>query len=327
MVLRMSAKEGHMSVGLLVFLLAFVLVLFICITTGALWSPNDDKSEQPASQPVAGISRESSQQGSTPQSTQVPRTLSATPQGLGRSPGQPAGAAHLAAQGQPAEGGAARGQPIQTNPSLTSFSSPAQPVGSAAQHLTIPTNPQRSSPGLGPVGGMLSGNLTLPAVESRFAVRVSDLEKAGPDSTLDIVAVSGLPLLQMKISGNNRLNICLAHQASNVRCSVIADFGGGPFMIHDAHNKPYGQFRHTSPPSQKTEVVIEGMPSLIVEGNSTNLQYSVTHLTGSKPVALARVNKEDFSGDYLEIRALPGADAVLVLSVILALAIFTKTTQ
>merc|ERR1719499_2464590 len=69
----------------------------------------------------------------------------------------------------------------------------------AAQHL------RGIQPTTDPPPPPLCETLVLPAVESRFAVPLKALKQLTADSTIDIVAVSGKPLLLMSITGGNRL--------------------------------------------------------------------------------------------------------------------------
>lgn len=158
-------------------------------------------------------------------------------------------------------------------------------------------------------------------VESRFAVALSHLANAGPECTLDIVSLVGLPLLQLVITGGSKLDIKLPQQSSLPRVSVHAPKSSeAAFTIHDPHGRPFGKFQTQKP--GLTEVQINGNQSMLVEGHSSNLAFSVT-FPGGKPIALGRINKEDFKGDHFEVRALPGSDAVLVLAILLSLAVFT----
>lgn len=310
-----SGKSGtSMSPAVLAILLACVALVFFCVVASTLYSnagqdqdtatnyPKRESSNFPKPSPEATYLSPQARKNVIQTDRMSVQTKPGSPLTTGLSP------------------------PLASIAPRGAYSAPA-----ATQHLQQRTMvAPHTAPASMPVPGaqaaamqQLTGGLVLPAVESRFAVALEDLSRAGRDCTLEVVALSGLPLLSMVISNGNRLDIGLAHQGSAPRCSVIAPAEvGGAFIINDPHNKPYGQFRNTGP--GYAEVIIEGRTIMIVEGSTNNLQFSVTSTTG-KPVALARVNKEDFKGDYLEIRALPGADAILVLSVILALAIFTTS--
>jgi hypothetical protein len=211
---------------------------------------------------------------------------------------------------------------------------PPQPQMAAPAQMAAPKSmPPRSMPGtmvpqapqVAQSMGMapMSGNAGMPAVESRFAVSINDLAHAGTDvKSIDIVSLAGLPLLSMSVKGGQRLEISISHQSSAPRCSLVApNVRGGPFKIHDSQDRPYGKFQIISP--GLSEVSIENKPVMMIEGHSATLNFSATSPNG-KPVALAKVNKTDFKGDHFEVRALPGSDAVLVLAVLLALAIFVQ---
>lgn len=315
-----SGKSGtSMSPAALAILLACVALVFFCVVASTLYSnAGVDQDTASAASYQQHPLRESSFPKPSPEATYL------SPAQARKNVMQPSSTSVQAKPGSPLTAGLS--PPIASINPRGAYSAPA-----ATQHLQQRTMvAPHTAPASMPVPGataaamqQLTGGLVLPAVESRFAVALEDLSRAGRDCTLEVVALSGLPLLSMVISNGNRLDIGLAHQGSAPRCSVIAPAEvGGAFIINDPHNKPYGQFRNTGP--GYAEVIIEGRTIMIVEGSTNNLQFSVTSTTG-KPVALARVNKEDFKGDYLEIRALPGADAILVLSVILALAIFTTS--
>lgn len=194
-------------------------------------------------------------------------------------------------------------------------SHPAAPVA----QVSAPVVPRSGGLSL-PAG---AGN-SLPAIESRFAISINELERAGARAILEVVSTAGLPLLQMKVVDGKRLEVGLTHtsQSSMPRCALQApEVKGGAFTIFSAQGVPHGQLKTISP--GLSEVSIDNKVIMMVEGSSSTLSFSVTSPRGA-PVALARVNNCDYpSGDHFEVRALPGSDAILVLCVLLALAIFT----
>lgn len=203
------------------------------------------------------------------------------------------------------------------------------PFGSSREVASVPPTSRE----IGSYSPVLCPSLSLPACESRFAVKAQELANLGPTSTMNIVTLTGLPLLSMRITDGNKLDIGQAAAPSQPRCSVTAPADhNGAFIIRDPNNQPYGKFetRMISPsPSHPNgtsaaDVYVAGKVVMQVEFWTRDLQFSVVSPT-STPMAIAGVNSKDYRGDHLEIRSLPGADAVLVLAVILALTVFTSS--
>jgi hypothetical protein len=162
----------------------------------------------------------------------------------------------------------------------------------------------------------------LPTSESRFAVALYELARAGADSTLHVVSLSGKALLSLRIRNSAKIEISLAMQGDRPRCSIVIPEEESPFVICGANEQPYGMFSTVA--HNVHEVVVAGKGVYLVEGNSKTLKFSVTTPKG-EPVALARVNNTDYpGGDHFEIRTLPGTDTVLVTAVVMAIALFTS---
>lgn len=168
----------------------------------------------------------------------------------------------------------------------------------------------------------LCPSLVLPTSESRFAVALYELARAGADSTLHVVSLSGKALLSLKIRDSSRIEVSLAMQGDRPRCSIHVPEDEGPFTICGQNESPYGTFSATA--HNIHEVTVQGQAVYSVEGNSKTLKFSVTTPKG-EPVALARVNNTDYpGGDHFELRTLPGTDTVLVTAVVMAVVLFTS---
>lgn len=327
---RMKTQEGKVSIA------AFGLVIvaiFATMVAAALWQGNPDGSpptsnqrriQQPsAASSLFDLHSSEHTQGRCPG---VPKTLS--PRGMGQG-----------------------AQPHQSRQT---------PMGSAGQHLTSMPHPHQqqqlkeshfssqqpqhaaartSSFGVRSEFGTLSGNLVLPGVESRFMVSLDDLSMAGPNDMVPIIAGSGMPLLSMKISGDgSRVELCVPSTGDPPRCSIEKPKSqGAPFVVYHK-NEPFAEFRNIRAKPHYTEVTIEGQRAMMIEGTSSNREFKLSTTpspTGSagKQVGLARVippghdrhpghSTLQVNTQYLEIRALPNNDALLVLSVILGLTVF-----
>lgn len=322
---RMKTQEGRVSIA------AFGLVIvaiFASMVAVALWQGNPDgsppTSNQRNIQPPSGsgssafndLLSQERQQGRSP-GVQKPLAPSAQPLQSRQSPMGSAGQ-HLTSM------------PQQQQQLKEGHFSPQQPQHAAARKSSFDVRSEC---------GTLSGNLVLPGVESRFMVSLDDLSMAGPNDMVPIIAGSGMPLLSMKISGDGcRVELCVPSSGDPPRCSIEKPKDqGAPFVVYHK-NEPFAEFRNIRHQPHYTEVTIEGQRAIMIEGTSNNREFKLSTTpspTGSpgKPVGLARVippGHESHPGhstmqvntQYLEIRALPNNDALLVLSVILGLTVF-----
>jgi len=318
---RMKTQEGRVSIA------AFGLVIvaiFATMVAVALWQGSPDGSpptsnQRNTQQPSAAYPTPDRQQGRSPG---VPKPLSPRERAQGAQPRQsrqtPMGSAgqHLTSM------------PQQQQPSF--HLSPQQPQHAANGKYSFDSRSEF---------GTLSGNLVLPGVESRFMVSLDDLSMAGPNDVVPIIAGSGMPLLSMKISGDgSRVELCVPSSGDPPRCSIEKPkVAGAPFVIFHK-NEPFAEFRNIRAKPHYTEVMIEGQRAMMIEGTSDKKEFKLSTTpspTGSpgKQVGLARVippGHETHPGhstlqvntQYLEIRALPNNDALLVLSVVLGLTVF-----
>jgi len=212
--------------------------------------------------------------------------------------------------------GATSPQPAVNDPS-SPLQTPAADSGAGLPLQTPAADPSfRHPPGL--VGTQ---------AETRLAVALSALEKCDasddPECTVEIMAVnSRRPACQMAILGGTRLDIRLPNQRS-AHFSIQAPAVRGPaFNIYDCDGAPIGHLQNKSP--GVSEVVLHSDSQvMIVRGQSSNLEFSVTRI-GGKPIAMGKINNEDFSCPHFEVRVLPGVDAVLVTGILLALAVTTE---
>merc|ERR1719401_2644451 len=187
----------------------------------------------------------------------------------------------------------------------------------SAEQLKIAFDPSYAAP-------PLCQALVLPASESRFSVLLADLARAEADCELKVYAVSGKPLLLLKITNGERLDVKLTQIGSQPRCSIRVPVDTlSPFEILSAKDAPYGSFQCVGKGIH--EVSVQGRTILVVDGECSSLKFSVTTPSGT-PTALARINTDDYgAGESFEIRAMPGADSVLVIAVLMAIAIFTSS--
>jgi hypothetical protein len=287
------------SVIVLLVMLGLIAALFVAVIVFNIDKP-DDKTKEPLTAGRSGSSpRQYSGRAPMPQSQSATSAQMFMGNSGRRSP--------IAANA----GYAGSAVPLAGSPRIPGTMSTPAPMGSAAQHLEQRVRPQDSP-------------IISPNVESHFAIGLEALKTASDGSNVEILTRNGLPIFSLHILNGNRLDISLAHHGSPPRCSVIVpQEAKKDFLIHDASDKPLGTFRQTGPGD--FEVKLQGRTTMIVQGSTNNLQFSVTDLHGS-PLALGRVNKEDFKSEVLEIRVLPGsAEAQIVLAVVLALAIFTSS--
>lgn len=119
------------------------------------------------------------------------------------------------------------------------------------------------------------------------------------------------------------LSLCLpASPGLPARCSVKApSTGRGEYHILDAQEQAFAALSVKG--YGVSEVSIHGHKSLICEGQADDLEFAIKAFSG-KPVGIARVEHGSEFGSQLQVKTLPGMDALLVLAVILALVIFIE---
>lgn len=162
--------------------------------------------------------------------------------------------------------------------------------------------------------------------EKRLAVCLQKLSEAGQNSKLDIVSPAGIPLAHMTISGGKRLDVSLINEGSQPKYSVTEPATqGGAFTIYQ-NGRTYGDISQRSSdlfhvnlldPNNSGQLKTQ----IVVKGYSSDLNYNVTHPSGS-PLGLAAITHYK-EGDHFEVRALPDYDALLLVTILLSLATFT----
>jgi hypothetical protein len=194
--------------------------------------------------------------------------------------------------------------PVKGSQYLLQGTPVATPVGSAA---SVPLCPE----------------LTMPSMESRFAVKVEDLQKLGLNSSIDMVGMTQNPLLTLHIRNGSKIDICLPHPNAKPRFSLSVPQSTGMFEIRGPDNQVFGGLKF---PAEAVSEVFRGSHlALVVEGTSANMKFAIKDSRG-KAVAMAKVNTEDYrGGDHFEIRTLGGTDALLVVGVVLAIVIFVRS--
>jgi len=174
----------------------------------------------------------------------------------------------------------------------------------------------------GPMGvpPPLCPTLVLPVCEARFGVNMNDLAALTQEGEIDIVGLSGNPLLRAavkKVHGNRRLEISMPEAGSAPRATVgPAAQGSRSLELRALKGAFYGmlEMRNTG----ACYVVKDGGVVLTIDGDTDSLQLSIKSGQG---ISLASVRcSQEFLGevDHVEVRVEPGVDTVLVLSCVLA---------
>jgi hypothetical protein len=167
--------------------------------------------------------------------------------------------------------------------------------------------------------------LVMDNAESRFAVSLRALERLAQGSYVDIVATSLRPLLCLVATSDKRLDVCLRHDGSMPRCSIIVPAGGELIgEVRSAHDQLYAHVRFVPTHGRVDVVEILHMGRVITRvEQSDKFQYQISDPQG-RALGLAKINSIDYTAgeDFLEIRSLPGTDAVLMIAVVLSHAIF-----
>jgi hypothetical protein len=166
----------------------------------------------------------------------------------------------------------------------------------------------------------LCPTLVLPVCEARFGVNMAELALLTSDGEIDIVGLSGNPLLRAaikKVHGNRRLEISMPEAGSAPRATVgPAAPGSRSLELRALKGAFYGMLEMRSVGA--CYVMKDGNVVLTIDGDTDSLQLSIKSGSG---VALASVRcSTEFLGgiDHVEVRVEPGVDTVLVLSCVLA---------
>lgn len=164
----------------------------------------------------------------------------------------------------------------------------------------------------------LCPTLVMPVCEARFGVQMNQLAALVSVGELDIVGLSGNPLLRAGIrldrNGDRTLEICMPERNSAPR-ATLAPSSAGVYEIRGMKGVFYGFLQVQS--SGSCYVIKDGQTVLLLDGDTENLQLGVKSGTGS-PLASIRCSAEPFGGvEHVEIRVEAGVDTVLVLAVVL----------
>lgn len=257
------------------------------------------------------------------------------------------GAAPPQMQGQPAYGdaGSSFGRPSTGRP----FGGPPAVAAGTSSGLGVPSGaapgPGEQPLGLPPTAGAtasLAGlpppicpSLILPRTEARFMVAMSALQSVA-SSQIDIIGTSGRKLMHLAITpegnGGKRLALSSVGCEDNPRVFVTAPQGalapgGGPdraLQIHGRRSVLYGTME---PRGDGGAVLICGGQAVmfIEAGRVGDLQMTATvpdgRVVGNGGRALSTSARRQREGDdnTWKLQVMPGADAVLIASCMLAL--------
>jgi len=174
--------------------------------------------------------------------------------------------------------------------------------------------------------------------ETRVGINHLDLGDADENSVLPIVRTTGEPYLRMSIQAQQTTYNLVISTAQNSQraCSIMSPASTSdvktPYRIMNGQGGEHGYFRSLGADIFAYEVVVQGIPCLEIRGSPDTLRLQV--VTPDKAnhkeriVAMAQLNRDDFpGGEHLEFRVLPGADAVLIVSVILGITLFRAGTS
>lgn len=159
----------------------------------------------------------------------------------------------------------------------------------------------------------LCPTLVMPVCEARFGVPMKELAGTTTEGTLNIVGLSGNPLLRAVLKKKS-LEICMPEKNSAPRATIAPSAGDG-YEIRGMKGSFYGYLRVQ--PTGKCYVVKDGQTVLLLDGDTEILSLSVKSGLGQQ-LASVRCSAEPFGGvEHVEIRVEPGVDTVLVLAVVL----------
>jgi hypothetical protein len=174
----------------------------------------------------------------------------------------------------------------------------------------------------------LCPTLVMPVCEARFGVPMYELAQLNAEGELNIVGLSGNPLLRAvvrKIGVARTLEISMPEQHSAPRATVSPTTnelagnlqqGSRALEIRGMRGSFYGLLEMRS--TGACYVVKDRQTVLTIDGDAESLQLSLKSSVGLQ-LASVRCSAEPFGGvDHVEIRVEPGVDTVLVLAVVLA---------
>jgi len=174
----------------------------------------------------------------------------------------------------------------------------------------------------------LCPTLVMPVCEARFGVPMYELAQLSVEGELNIVGLSGNPLLRAvvrKIGNARTLEISMPEQNSAPRATISPSTmelaghgqqGSRALEIRGMRGSFYGLLEMRN--SGACFVIKDGQTVLTIDGDAESLQLSIKSSVGLQ-LASVRCSAEPFGGvDHVEIRVEPGVDTVLVLAVVLA---------
>jgi hypothetical protein len=174
----------------------------------------------------------------------------------------------------------------------------------------------------------LCPTLVLPVVEARFGIPMHELAKLVGEGELNIVGISGNPLLRAavrKAGASRKLEISMPEPHSAPRATVVpstmkldthSQQGSQALEIREVRGALYGTIEMRG--SGACYVVKDGHTVLTIDGEEHSLQLSIRSSIGL-PLASVKCSSETFGGvDHVEVRVEPGVDTVLVLAVVLS---------
>lgn len=209
-----------------------------------------------------------------------------------------------------------RSGPTPTQESLVAnnFNSPERPMQQPYSMTGQSIDGSKSVP------PPLCPTLVLPVCEARFGVNMEKLALLTSEGEIDIVGLSGNPLLRAavrKVHGGRRLEISMPEAGSAPRATIgPATQGSRSLELRALKNQFYGmlEMRNTG----ACYVVKDGAVVLTIDGDTDSLQLSIKSGQGIS-LASVRCSTEFLGGvDHVEVRVEPGVDTVLVLSCVLA---------
>lgn len=235
---------------------------------------------------------------------------------------------------KPPAGGAAPFSRPGTGPwgsALSPFASALMPAPMATSNQVPPSAedvPETMPKQDAPLPPPLCPTLVMPICEARFGVPMYELAQLNAQGELNIVGLSGNPLLRAvvrKIGTARTLEISMPEQNSAPRATIspsttelsgLVQQGSRALEIRGMRGSFYGILEMRS--SGACYVVKDGQTVLTIDGDAESLQLSIKSSVGLQ-LASVRCSAEPFGGvDHVEIRVEPGVDTVLVLAVVLA---------
>jgi len=166
----------------------------------------------------------------------------------------------------------------------------------------------------------LCPTLVMPVCEARFGIPMTELAQLGSTGQINIVGLSGNPLLRatIKMDQHQRrlLDICMPEKNSAPRATISASSPGlRGYEIRGMKGAFYGFLEMQS--SGTCYVIKDGQTILLLDGDTDKLELGIKSGSGSQ-LASVRCSAEPFGGiEHVEIRVEPGVDTVLVLAVVL----------